>query len=139
MLPGKIGGQVEGARSARNTDPAANAHEPVVFRQALTGLAGLTIERGETVLQPRDDLVQHRLRNRRVTPVGVEGLFLFVQVFEHIRLQIRARTHIHYLKNSSNGKVVVQRGRAKHQLRQPKEQVFETQIGANALVEGVFV
>ena len=139
VLPGKIGWQVELARSAWNPHPAADAHEPVVFRERLSRLAGQAIECTEVAFELVNHFVQNTFGNGRVAAVAVEDLLLFVQIPKYIGLEIGPGTDVHDFKNGGQCEVVIQRIGARHQLGQAQEKVLQPQIGANALVEGVFV
>ena len=139
VLPGVVGGQIEATGATRNTRAAADTHEPFVFGQRLTCLARQGVKAGEAVVQLGNDAVQHRLGNRRVATVGVENVFLLFQIFQHLGLQVGPGGHIHDLENRGECVVVLQGVNAGHQLPQALEQLFESQVGPDAFVEGVFV
>ena len=139
MLPVVVGGQVEFAGATRNADAAADAHEPVVFRQALARLAVHGIEVGETLFELADHLVQGVLGNGRVAAVAVEVLLVLLDVLEHIGFHVRPRRHVHDLEDRLDREVVVEGVFPGHQLSQAPEQVFEPEISPNAFVERVFV
>ena len=61
------------------------------------------------------------------------------EILEHIGLQIGPGTDLDDLEQGRDGVVVIGRAAAPDQLTEPKKQVLQSQVGPNALVEGVFV
>jgi hypothetical protein len=84
VLPGVVGRQVKLAGATWNPDPAADAHQPVVLGQRLTGLAGQAVERRKTAVKAFDHVLQNAFCDGRIAPESVEYVLLSVQVFEHV-------------------------------------------------------
>ena len=138
-LPGIVGRQVKFTGPTRDADTAAYAHQPVVFCQRLPGFARQAVQRLKTDVKLSDHRVKHTLGNGRVAAVSIQMGFLLVQVFKDIGFEIGACAHIHDFKQGGQRKVVVHRRFASQQLAESDKQMFQPQIGANALVKGVFV
>src|ERR1035437_11007686 len=67
VLPRIVGWQVELAGTARNSDTAADAHQPVILSQRLPCFAGQVVQGHKTLVQLADDFVQNILRDCRIT------------------------------------------------------------------------
>jgi len=139
VLPGVVGWQVKFARASGNPGAAANAHEPVVLGEGLSGLARQPVQGHKTVVELLNDLLQCRLRDGRIAPVAGEQLFLLVQIFQDIGFQIGPHGHVHDFEQRGQREVMVQWVVARHQFAQPAEQVFQPQVGPDAFIEWVLV
>jgi len=62
-----------------------------------------------------------------------------VQVAQQVRLEVGAGRHFHDLEDRRQGKVVVHRRFARDEFKQTPEQLFQSQIRAQAFVERVLV
>ncbi|MPM62876.1 hypothetical protein SDC9_109754 [bioreactor metagenome] len=115
MAPGMVGREVEAAGAAGNAHAAADAHQPFVVGQRLTGLAALRIQVVEAAIELRDKAVQHALGDGRVATVRIEHQLLLVQILEHVGLEIGACSHVHDLKHGDERKVMIQGMGARNQ------------------------
>ena len=91
------------------------------------------------MVDARQQIIQHRFGHRRVAAVACELLLVALKFFQDVRFQIGAATHLHNLKQGGECKVVVNLGGAQQQLFEPTQQVLQSQISADTLVEWVFV
>ena len=76
----------------------------------MAGFAGQRIEGIEAAIELAHHRIEHTLGNRRVATVAVQRVPLFVEVFEHVRLQVCAGAHVHDFKDRGQGKVMVYGG-----------------------------
>ena len=139
MQPGVVAGQIEGAGAAGNARAIADGHQPFVLDQQLTGFTILLAQLGVGGVDLTNDFVEHLDGNHRAGAVGVELLTLALQVFEQIRLQIGARSHIHDLEKRGDRKMVIDIAVALQEHIQTAQQILQPQVGAHAFVEGVLV
>ncbi len=139
LLPGVVGGQVERAGAAGDADAAADAHQPLVGRQRLAGLARGLVEVLEGHVDARDDVVERRLGDGRIAAVARELLLVAIELLEDIRLQVGPGGDVHDLEHRGQRVMVVDRVVACDQAGHAVEQVFEAKHRADAFVERVFV
>jgi hypothetical protein len=90
----------------------------------LAGSAGQSAESLKAGVKPTDNFVQHALGNGGVAPVAIEHVFLFIQVFEHVRFEVGPGANVHHLKNGGEGVVVVNGVFARDQLEEADEEMF---------------
>ena len=109
LLPSVIGRQVKLAGAARNVDAAADAHQPFVAGQHLTGLALERIEAAEGMVNAAGDGVQHALSNAGVASVSLQQGAVTVQLLEQVALEVGARRDVHDFEDGGQRKVVVNR------------------------------
>src|SRR5690606_28443168 len=118
---------------------AANAHEPVVFREVVARLADLLAEYGVSIFEPAEDHIQGRFGNGGIATERGHVRLQLVQIFQQVGLEVGSTADIHDLEDGDEGKMMVESRFARHQLPEPRKQVLESEVSANALVEGVFV
>ena len=105
----------------------------------MTGFAGQIVQGLETPVQLADHVIKSAFGDGWITSKTVKNVFLFVQVFEDIGLEVGTCTHIHDFKDGGERIVVIECLVARDKFCQSKKQVFQSQIGSDALVKGVFV
>jgi hypothetical protein len=106
---------------------------------ALPSLARHTGQARETMVHLGHDAVEGAFGDGRVAAKAMQDLALPLEVLEQVGFEVGARADVHDLEDGRQGVVVVDRRFTRHQLGKPPEQVFEAQVGPDALVEGVFV
>ena len=90
VLPSMVSRQVKLARAARNGAAAANAVQEFVFAERAAHFADHGVERFKALVQLLNDEVEGFFRNGRVAAVGVELLFVTLDVFQNFRFEFRA-------------------------------------------------
>ena len=134
-----VAGQVKATGAARNGQAVAQASEPFVVADKLADVRTRGVDAFKTVVDVLEKTLQHRFRNGWIAAVRLELLFVTLKVFQDVRLEIGAAAHFHDLKHRAEAEVMVGWVVALQQQLEATEQVFQTQVGADAFVERVFV
>ena len=134
-----VGRQIKFTGATRNDGPAAQSHQKIVVVQALADAAADLVEQLKVLVQLGNHTVQCFFRNGGVAAIAVVELFLAFQIFENIRLQLRAGSHLDDFKQRGQRKVVIHRFRSGHQLAHAVEKLLQSQVSANAFIKRVFV
>ncbi len=107
LLPGVVGGQIKSAGASRDGDAVSDAGEEVVLAHQLIDLGTQIVQVFKAGLNAHEHLEQDILVDTGVVFVGGELILVFVQVLEHVGLEVCSASDLDDFKEGGEAKVVI--------------------------------
>jgi hypothetical protein len=107
LLPRVIGGQIKCTGAPRDGNAVSDARKKISLTHQLIDFGAQAVQVLKARLNAGEHLKEDILVNAWVLFVGGELIFMFVQVLEHVGLEVCSATHLDDFKKSGEAKVMI--------------------------------